>query len=388
MPKLTVKEVERAKPGRHGDGDGLYLLVSPSGGKSWVLRVVVGGKRRDIGLGSASILTLAEARDRSRELRKAAKLGRDPIATRDKERVAIPTFDRAVEACEEAKAGKWSDRHAKAFRASIDTYAMPGLGKMRVDSIDEGDLLKVLSPIWAGKPAAARKVRQYLGAVMSVAKAKGWRSTGMPRDGLSELLPKQAGGGNFRAMPYERVPPFVAGLRAKPATMGRLAVLFAILTAARGGEVRSARWSHIDFEARTWTRPADLMKSRRKHVVTLSSAAIAVLRQAEKMRTSLADSLVFPGTGGRQLSDMTLLKVSKAGGDVSTHGFRSSFSTWAAEMMPTIPEAVVEEALAHQVRDEVVRAYRRATFLELRRKLLDAWGDYVDGREHVLRLVG
>lgn len=387
--KLTVKQVERSKPGRLADGDGLYLLTSPTGGRSWMLRIQVGGRRRDIGLGSASILTLGEARERARELRKAAKLGGDPIAVRDKERVAIPTFQEAVAACEEAKRGKWSDRHAKAFRASLDAHAIPRLGRMRVDSIDEQDVLAVLSPIWAAKPAAARKVRQYISAVLSIAKAKGWRSSGMPRDGLGDLLPKQAAGGNFSSMSYAAVPAFVGDLRSKPATTGRLALLFTILTAARGGEVRSARWSHIDFDAKTWTRPADLMKSRRQHVVTLSSAAIAVLKQAERLRPDLRDGLVFPGTGGKPLADMTLLKVAKSSGEsVSTHGFRASFATWAAEMMPTIPEAVVEEALAHQVRDEVVRAYRRAAFLDMRRKLLDAWGDYCDGRENVLRLVG
>lgn len=388
MPKLTVKEVERAKPGRHGDGDGLYLLVSPAGGKSWMLRIVVGGRRRDIGLGSASILTLAEARERSRELRKAAKLGGDPIAVRDKERVSIPTFAEAVTACEDAKTGKWSDRHAKAFRAALNSYAIPRLGRMRVDSVDEKDVLAVLSPIWATKPAAARKVRQYLAAVLSIAKAKGWRAAGMPRDGLGELLPKQVASGNFSAMPYEHVPAFVADLRAKPVTIGRLAVLFVIFTAARGGEVRSARWSHVDLEAKTWTRPAALMKSRRQHVVTLSPAAISVLKQAERLRTSRDDGLIFSGSRRAQLADMTLLKIVKSAGDYSTHGFRSSFSTWAAEKMPTVPEAVVEEALAHVVRDEVVRAYRRAAFLDMRRKLLDAWGEYLDGRKNVLRLVG
>ena len=389
MPKLTVKEVDRAKPGRHSDGEGLYLLVAPSGGKSWMLRIVHDGRRRDLGLGSATILSLAEARDRSRGLRKATKLGGDPIAVRDKERTTIPTFDRAITACLEARKGKWSERHAKAFESALGLYAVPRLGKMRVDSIDESDVLAVLSPIWSAKPAAARKVRQYLGSVLNFAKVKHWRTTGAPREGLGELLPSQPDAGNFASMPYSAVPAFVEDLRGKPVTMGRLALLFTILTAARGGEVRTARWSHIDLEGKTWTRPASLMKKDRQHVVTLSSSAIAVLRQAEKLRTTLADALIFPGAGGKPLADMTLLKISKADGrGYSTHGFRSSFSTWAAEKMPTIPEAVVEEALAHLVRDQVVRAYRRAAFLDMRRTLLDAWGDFVDGKRNVLRLVG
>lgn len=389
MPKLTVKEVDRAKHGRHGDGEGLYLLVAPTGGKSWMLRVVIDGKRRDIGLGSATVLSLGEARDRSRELRKVTKMGGDLFAFRDKDRATIPTFDRAIKACREARKGKWTERHAQAFENSLEIYAVPRLGKMRVDSIDESDVLAVLSPIWSAKPAAARKVRQFIGSVLNFAKVKHWRKTGAPSEGLGELLPYQPNAGNFASMPYSAVPAFVEDLRIKPVTMGRLALLFTILTAARGGEVRTARWSHIDFEAKTWTRPASLMKKDRQHVVTLSSSAVAVLRQAEKLRTTLADTLIFPGAGGKPLADMTLLKISKADGrGYSTHGFRSSFSTWAAEKMPTIPEAVVEEALAHLVRDQVVRAYRRAAFLDMRRTLLDAWGDFVDGKSSVLRLVG
>lgn len=389
MPKLTVKEVDRAKPGRHSDGEGLYLLVAPTGGKSWMLRVQIDGRRRDIGLGSATVLSLAEARDRSRDLRKAAKFGGDPIAVRDKERATIPTFDRAITACLKARNGKWSDRHAQAFESSLNLYAVPRLGKMRVDSIDESDVLAVLSPIWSAKPSAARKVRQYIGSVLNFAKVKHWRKTGAPSEGLRELLPKQPDAGNFASMPYSSVPAFVEELRSRPVTMGRLALIFTVLTAARGGETRTARWSHIDLEAKTWTRPSSLMKKDRQHVVTLSSSAVAVLGQAESLRTTDADALVFPGAGGKPLADMTLLKISKADGrGYTTHGFRSSFSTWAAEKMPTMPEAVVEEALAHLVRDQVVRAYRRAAFLDMRRTLLDAWGSFVDGQSNVLRLVG
>lgn len=379
MGKLTVKGVERAKPGRHADGQGLYLLVSGTGAKSWVLRVQVGGRRRDIGLGSIAQLSLSDARDKAVKLRRDAKMGRDPIAERDKSKVTIPTFRAAAEACHEARQRGWKERHANAFLASLQQHAFPRLGDLRVDSVDEEDIVAVLSPLWHDRPAAGRKLRQRLNTVLDYAKGKRWRLTGAPRGGLRSLLSKQPKPGNFAAMPYADVPAFVADLREKEATSGRLALLFVILTAARSGEVRSAKWSHIDLERRTWTRPASLMKSDEEHIVTLSPAALAVLKQVASRRTTRADAFVFPGSGGAQLSDMTLLKIVKAEGrGFSVHGFRAAFRTWAAEKMPTVPEAVAESALAHMVPDAVVRSYQRSKFLEMRRELLDAWGDFVD----------
>lgn len=389
MAKLTVKEVERAKPGRHGDGQGLYLIVADTGGKSWVLRVQSGGRRRDIGIGSASSFTLAEARERAAILRKVAKRGGDAIAERDKEKVQIPTFEKAAEACHKEKAAGWAKRHADAFLSTLKLHAYPQLGKRLVDSIDERDIVSALSPLWTDRPAAARKVRQRIALVLDFAKGHGWRGTGAPRESLRPMLAKQARPGNFAAMPYDDVPAFVTELRSKPATMSRLALLFTILTGARSGETRTAKWSHIDFDRRLWNRPAKLMKGGVAHSVTLSKSTIALLRQAEKQRTTLADCLIFPGNGGTSLADMSLLKLVKAyETDASVHGFRSSFRTWAAEKMPTIPQPVAEAALAHLVQDKVERAYQRAKFIEMRRELLEGWGDYCDGREHVLRLVG
>lgn len=389
MVKLTARGVERAKPGRHADGAGLYLLVADSGSKSWMLRVQVLGRRRDIGLGSISAVGLADARERAVALRKVAKLGRDPIAERDKDKAGIPTFLKAAEACHDAKKGGWRDRHADAFLASLKLHAYPRLGKLQVDSVDERDIVSVLSPLWHERPAAARKLRQRISTVLDFAKGSGWRSTGAPRESLRSLLSKQAKAGNFAAMPYVDVPAFVEDLRGRVPTAGRLALMFTILTAARSGEARSAKWSHVDLEAGTWTRPGSLMKSGDEHVVTLSPSAMAILRQAEKLRNTLADCLVFPGAGDRPLADMTLLKIVKAhGGGFSVHGFRSSFRTWAAEKMPTTPEAVAEAALAHSIPDAVVRAYQRSKFLDMRRTLLDAWGDFVDGKSNVVRLVG
>lgn len=387
MAKLTTKSVERAKPGRHADGQGLYLLVSGTSAKSWVLRVQVRGRRRDIGLGSIAELELAEARDRARELRKIAKSGRDPIAARDNAKVTVPTFEAAAEAChKEGPPSRWQKRHADAFIASLKQHAFPRLGRLFVDSIDENNIVAVLAPLWHDKPAAARKVRQRIKTVLDFAKVNGWRLLPAPMISPRASLGKQPRSGNFAAMPYADVPEFIANLQSKPITAGRLATVFAILTAARSGEARKARWSHIDLEARTWTRPAELMKSGELHIVTLSQATVAVLEQAQQLRT-LSNDLIFPGTRAQPLSDMTLLKIVKAdAGPFTVHGFRAAFRTWAAEQMPTIPEAVAEAALAHSVPDAVVRAYQRAKFMELRRQLLDAWAAFLSGQSNVVRL--
>lgn len=379
MAKLTALKVKNAKPGRHGDGDGLYLLVSDSGAKSWVLRVQAQGRRRDLGLGAVSDLSLEEAREKARLLRKIARSGGDPIAARDKRDIAPPSYREAAEACHEALSSGWAERHASAFLSTQRLHVFPKIGALRVDSVTERDILTVLSPIWHTRPAAARKLRQRIGLVLDYAKGHGWREIGAPRDSLRPLLAKQARSGNFASMPYQDVPAFFAKVDAEPETMGRLALLFTILTGARSGEVREAMWSQIDFDAREWNRPASMMrKIAQPHTVTLSDEAVAILRRAERFRASSKDCRVFPGLGGRQMSDMTMARVVKGTG-ATVHGFRSSFRTWAAEKMPSIPEAVCEAALSHLVPDAVVRAYQRSQFLEMRRTLLDAWGRYVAG---------
>lgn len=379
VPKLTALKVKSAKPGRHGDGGGLYLLVSATGARSWMIRVQSNGKRRDIGLGSLTDLTLEEARDKARELRKVARAGGDPIAARDKRDVAPPSFREAAEACHGDLAPGWALRHGKAFLSTLQLHAFPKIGGLRVDSVDERDILSVLSPLWTSKPAAARKMRQRIGLVLDYAKGHGWRSVGAPRDSLRPLLSKQARAGNFASMPYQDVPAFVANVEEGADTSGRLALLFTIYTCARSGEVREALWSQIEFEAKEWTRPASMMrKTDEAHTVTLSPEALAILERAKALRTTQKDCPVFPGAGGRRLSDMTMAKIARPFG-FTVHGFRSSFRTWAAEKMPSIPDPVAEAALAHVVPDQVVRAYKRAQFMDMRRTLVDAWGRYVGG---------
>lgn len=379
MGKLTDLKTKGAKPGVHGDGAGLYLRVKPSGAKSWVLRVQHLGRRQDIGLGGyPADLTLSEARDKASHLRKLARQGKDARAERDREKVMIPTFASATSlAFDELKKG-WNEKAAGTFKSSIEQHVIPRIGNIRVDEIGSDHIISALSPIWMTKPETARKLRMRIMQVLVFAKARAWRSAALPD--LRELrhgLPKQPRPKNFEAVLYVDVPAFVASQLAKADTAGRLALLFTILTAARSGEVRSARWEHIDLETKTWTRPAELMKMRQKHVVTLNDPSIELLRRARGFAG--ASGLVFPGSGGRgPLSDMTLTKVLRSEGISATvHGFRSSFRDWAAEKMPMVPAMVAEMALAHTVGTTTERAYLRSDLKDQRAVLMDLWGSFV-----------
>lgn len=382
MGRLTAVAVKNAGPGRHGDGGGLYLIVKSSGAKSWMLRVQFCGQRRDIGLGSVAVVGLAEARERAAELRKHALNGRDPITERDRDKRPIPTFREAIERTHAALKGGWSSKNAASFLTSLRANAVPKLGNMRVDSIEASDIIDALAPIWLIKPQLARKVRIRIAQTLNYSHARGWRRTEAPSRSVSLALPKQPMGRNFKAMPYADVPRFFAELRASPPTVGRLALLFQILTAARPGEVRAARWGQFDLGRGLWERPAAMMKMARPHSVTLSAHACELLRELESNVDHESDAVVFPGRAERPMSDMTLKKVlSDAGYAFDPHGFRSSFRDWAAEQRPDIPDPVAEAALAHIVPEAVVRAYKRTEFVDLRRQLLDAWSAYVWGAE-------
>ena len=401
MGQLTALSVKNAKAGRHADGDGLYLLVKPTGAKSWLLRIQVDGKRRDIGLGSLDqspraggradespiaisllhrkMLTLSEARDKARVLREAAKAGLNPIEERDRERRSIPTFREAAKAAHAALKGDWSEKGAKNFLTSLETHAHPTIGATRVDAITVADITGVLAPIWTTKPEMGRKVRHRISAVLNYAFGQGWRAAEAPAKSVTVGLRRQPKRGNYRAMPYDAVPAFVAKLKSEAPTTGRLALLFQIVTAARPGEVRAARWDQVDVAQGDWNRPASMMKMKVAHTVTLSSAALAVLEQARAHRNSSDDPLIFPGRGGGMFSDMTLNKVLRASGQpYDAHGFRSSFRDWAADMTD-VADAIAEAALAHAEPNKTIRAYKRTEHVERRRELLEAWGTYVTG---------
>lgn len=392
MASLTVRKVESAKPGRHVDGAGLMLYVKPTGAKSWVLRIQVNGRRRDIGLGAVSryemlseldevpllekgVLTLAEARLKAATLRQMAKAGRDPVAELMRDRKPVPNFVEAARRAHEAKQPEWSAKTADSFWSTLEKHAFPHLGPILVSDVDAPTIANALTGIWMTKPQMARKVRQRIGLVLNFAEAQSWRASSMPNEAVSMLLPKQLEGGHFDAMPYQKVAEFVISLN-ENISVGRLALLFLIFTAARSGEVRGARWSQIDVTERLWHRPANLMKGRnaKPHTVTLNKEAMVILDMARQFRRNSSD-LIFPNRSGGQLSDMALSSFMD---DIfgTPHGFRSSFRDWAAEKMPHIPDPVAEAAIAHKVPDKVVAAYKRTAFLEMRRVLLDEWGAF------------
>jgi len=379
MGKLTALKVQKAKPGRHGDGGGLYLVVSDTGAKKWVLRIQKHGRRHDVGLGSAAVVTLAEAREQAQDIRRAVRRGENPITWRERRRQTIPTFRKAAEMVHQEHRPSWRNpKHAAQWISTLETYALPRLGDLRVDQIDGPMVRDVLADIWLTIPETARRVRQRVGTVLDYAHAKGWRENEMPMRAISRGLPKQPKGtDHLAAMHWEDVPRFIAdmGTALKAGETVRLAIEFLILTAARSGEVRGARWSEFDLGEKTWSIPAERMKGGKAHRVPLSDRAVEILRQmSELRRTDSPDEFVFQGQKvGRPLSDMALtMPIRRAGLGVTIHGFRSAFRDWAAERT-SFPRELAEKALAHALKNKVESAYQRGDLFDKRRKLMDAW---------------
>jgi integrase len=391
MGKLTAVAVKAAltSAGTYQDGEGLFLKVDKRGGASWLLRIQRDGKRQDIGLGSAKLLTLAEARNKAFGLRKAVKLDNRDVLTEKKDETAAKISFREA-ACQyhsENKAGWKSDVYSRQWLASLENYAFPKLGKMATGTITAADIITVITPIWQEIPETARQVRNRICAVLDYSHAKGWRSREAP-SGNGSLkagrgLPRQVKSReNRKAMPYVAVPSFLTALRRRP-SFGRLALELLILTGVRSQEVRFSTWSEFKLDERLWTISGDHMKRGKSHAVPLSDAALALLSRAAAFRLPDSD-VVFPGAAGKPMSDMTLLKVLRDMKEpYHVHGFRSAFTDWAAN--EGFADAVVEAALAHKTPDAVQAAYRRTTYLGTpdqpgaRVKLMDAWGRYCLG---------
>lgn len=376
MGKLTVKQVTSLGPGKHTDGDCLILDVKPSGSRSWIARVHHNGKRRDIGLGSVALISLVKARERCREVRLAIAEGRDPLDLwKPPPGMARLFRDVAVEFVKQREMSEGSQRRAL---KRLETYAFPKLGKLQVQSVDADAIAEALRPIWTTKAETASKTRDLIIRALRFARPDGALLESTLARAITDRLPPQPRRGNFAAMPYAEVPALIARLAAKT-TMGALALEATILTAARSGEIRGAKWGELDLDGAVWTIPAERMKMKRPHRVPLSPQAVAVFRRAAAMPGAQRD-LVFPGSGGQQLSDMTLTKILRDLREPYTvHGFRSSFRDWAAEQT-SVPGEVAEAALAHAVPDAVQAAYKRTTFFDKRRKLMDAWARWCDGK--------
>jgi len=384
MGKLTALTVKSAKkPGRYIDGQGLMLVVKESGARSWQLRIQANGKRRDIGLGSASNVTLSDARQKAAETRNKILAGIDPVADKkasESPKTAKMTFREAAQALHEERKGDWRNgKHREQWLSSLTTYAFPSIGDEFVENVTAPQIKALLLPIWQEKPETARRVMQRVGTVLDWAYANGDRATEAPMRSIRAGLPRQNDSGeHFPSMPYDQVGDFMAEI-AKSETSGRLALQFLILTAARSGEVRGATWQEIDLQSALWIIPAERMKAKKEHVVPLSDSALHILKIAGSLRKGTApNEPVFPGLKYRPLSDMTLTKVLRTtvSEHWTVHGFRSSFRDWAAELT-NFPSEVAETALAHAIPNKVVAAYRRTNFLEKRREMMAQWASYL-----------
>lgn len=381
--KLTKKLVENHGPGRHGDGNGLYLVVDESGARRWIVRVTVKGQknakgaplRTDFGLGGADVVTLNQARDRALEYRRMAKQGLNPRFNAARE---IPTFEEVAQQVHIDRMPTWKNaKHGQQWINTLRDYAFAKIGRMPVDAVGQPEVLMCLSPIWTEKHETARRLAQRIKTVLDVARSKGFREGENPvvaiRDG--QVLPKvKKEAVHHKAMRWQDVPAFYTDLQGREA-MAAKALMFTCLTGSRTSEVLKMRWEELDFEARLWNCPAERMKGGEEHRVPLTDAMIEVLEPLK----ALESEVVFEGQKRhRPLSNMAMLMLMRRMGveGVTVHGFRSTFRDWAGEVAGA-PREVAEVSLSHKVGSEVERAYARSDLLDRRRVLIERWSGYV-----------
>jgi integrase len=381
-------------PGLYPDGGGLYLQVTKGGARTWVYRFMLHGRAREMGLGPLHIVGLAEAREKARECRKLRHEGIDPIearkATQAEQRLAeasAMTFRECAERYIEAHEAGWKNpKHAKQWPSTLESYVYPMFGALPVQAVDVGLVMKVLEPIWNAKPETASRVRGRIEAVLDWATARGFRKGENParwRGHLENLLPARSKVRKIEhhpALPYAEMGEFIAALHEQEG-VGARALEFLILTASRTGEVIGARWEEFDLEKKVWTVPGERMKAGKEHRVPLSDHAFAIIEGMKAGRVN-DHPFVFPGgRQGRPLSNMAMLKLLSRmdRGDLTAHGFRSTFRDWAAECTH-FPAEVAEMALAHTVSDKVEAAYRRGDMVQKRRELMEAWARYCETR--------
>ncbi len=403
--ELSALEVSRLKEtGLYfvGNIPGLILQITGPDAKSWILRAMVGGKRRDIGLGGFPAVTLAGAKDAARAIREKISAGIDPVEERLAARSAIAaarasaiSFQEAAEKFMAANEAGWSNpKHRAQWTATLATYAFPTIGKLRVSDVETQHIVAILEKLWTTKTETASRVRGRIESVLDYAKVRGYRQGENParwKGHLDHILPKRSKVKKVEhhpALDYRAVGSFMSALKAIDG-MGARALEFAILTACRSGEVRGATWTEIDEKAGVWTIPAERMKADKEHRVPLSPAAMELLKNLPRIAGT---DLIFPSTRITQLSDMTLSAAIRRMDEVSTkdgcngwkdstgkvitvHGFRSTFRDWAGETT-AYPREVIEHALAHQLKDKAEVAYARGTLFEKRRRLMADWAKH------------
>ena len=398
---LTAATVKTASPGRYGDGNGLYLVVRPTKARFWVFRYTMpGAKMREMGLGRAgtdqAAVPLVDAREKAAALIKGVRAGIDPLMKREADAAAevaaaqaaavkAITFKQAAGKYIEAHKASWKNaKHADQWTNTLATYAYPHFGDVPASSVETAHVLAALQPIWTTKTETAGRVRGRVETVLDYAKACGWRTGENPatwKGHLALTLParsKVAPVEHHAALPWAEVGDFLTALRKQPGIAPR-ALEFAILTAARSGEVLGARWGEVDLQAKIWTVPAGRMKGKREHRVPLSVPCLVLLSAMATLRTrDSPDAFIFPGAlDGSPLSIMAMAMVLRRmkRDDLTVHGFRSTFRDWTGEATAT-PREVAEAALAHVLGDRTEAAYARGDLFEKRRKLMDAWAEF------------
>jgi integrase len=392
--RLNAMKVTKAKrPGMYADGGSLYLRIAPGGSKQWVFRYSIDGRLRDMGFGSIHTLSLAEAREKARDGRKLLLEGIDPIEAKNARTAALRaadakamTFRQCAEGFIRDNGREWTNaKHAFEWRSTLERYVYPVIGALPVQAIDTPLVLKVVKPLWDRVPTTAKRVLGRIENVLGWATVHHYRTGDNPArwtGHLEHALPTVTKGEHHAALPYAEAGSFMAKVRAD-SSIGARCLEFIILTAARMGEATNATWNEIDLTARTWTIPAERMKAGKEHKVPLSNAAIAILEQMAAIRQS---GYVFPGRLiGKPLTENSVWRLAKAAAgrdDLTVHGFRSTFRDWAAEQT-AFPREVAEMALAHAIPSAVEAAYRRSDLFEKRRRLMDAWARFLDGRSPV-----
>lgn len=389
--RLSAVQVAKLKePGYYADGGNLYLQVAPGGSKSWIFRFTQDGKTREMGLGSVSTFSLAEARERAAQQRKILADGQNPLAVkkeRELERrlaeARVITFDQAAAAYIEAHEPSWKNKkHVAQWRTTLKVYASPVIGDLPVSQIDTALVLRILKPIWNEKTETATRLRGRIERILDWAKSQGYRSGDNPAAWVGHLdnsLPnpkKVADAGHHAALPWKEIGSFMVELRKAPG-LAALLVELIILTATRTSEALLAQWSEFDLQEKLWTIPEDRMKNGKAHTVPLSDAVLSLLKRIKAETLTRDGDYLFPGNKGKPLSNMAGLALLKRMGrhDITVHGFRSTFRDWCAEATD-YPNHVAEMALAHGIDDKTEAAYRRGELLMKRRALMRDWAAY------------
>jgi integrase len=392
LHKLSARSVQtRRTAGLYADGGGLYLQVGPSGSKAWLFRFMLRGRAREMGLGPLHSVSLQEAREKALACRKLRLAGVDPIEQREADRAQARleaakalTFAECAAAYIEANKAGWKNaKHASQWKNTLDTYAAPVIGKLAVQAIDTNSVARIIEPIWREKPETANRVRGRIEAILDWATARGFRAAENParwRGHLDKLLPKRSKVKRVEhhaALPFVEIGAFVGRLREQQGVAAR-ALEFGIYTAARTGEVTGAQWREFDLQEKVWSIPSTRMKAQREHRVPLSERVVTILEGMREMRLG---EHVFPGAReGEPLSNAAMLAVLQrrmGREDLTVHGFRSTFRTWAAERT-NFPRELAEAALAHVLSDKTEAAYQRGDLFEKRRRLMWAWATFIE----------